>query len=101
MISTDLASNTSAHQPADWDTVRRRLLARVFYAHPAEDVAASTDLTGDGYLDSMSVLVVLTTFDDELGDGVAIQHARIPDTASLAAMQHLYERLCANRSREA
>lgn len=79
--------------PAPWEEVRDRLLTRVFYAHPADDVAASTDLMGDGFLDSMTVLVILGMFDEELGEGVAITSARIPDTASLHAMREFYERL--------
>jgi hypothetical protein len=81
---------------AEWADVRQRVLTRVFYAHPPDDVAASTDLVRDGYLDSMSVLVVLGMFDDELGAGVALRQARIPDTASLAAMESFYERLRAS-----
>jgi len=79
--------------PVPWADMRRRLLNRVFYAHPDEDVAASDDLVGDGYLDSMSVLVVLGMFDEELGEAVAMQQARIPDTTNLDAMRALYERL--------
>jgi hypothetical protein len=78
---------------AAWTDMRQRLLTTVFYAHPPEGVAASTDLVRDGYLDSMTVLVVLGLFDDELGEGAATRQARIPDTASLAAMQRFYERL--------
>lgn len=79
--------------PAPWEEVRARLLTRVFYAHTADDVAASTDLMGDGFLDSMTVMVILGMFDEELGAGVAITSARIPDTVSLDAMRELYERL--------
>ena len=79
--------------PATWDAMRQRLLTSVFYEHPEADVAGSTDLIGDGYLDSMSVLVVLGLFDEELGHGVALQSARIPDTATLDAMGAFYERL--------
>lgn len=93
MSQVDIAIEDDTGAPADWADVSRRLLTRVFYAHPAQDVAASTDLVGDGYLDSMSILVVLGMFDEELGAGVAMQQARIPDTASLAAMHQLYERL--------
>lgn len=83
---------------AAWADVRQRLLTRVFYAHPPDDVAASADLVGDGYLDSMSILVVLGMFDEELGEGIAMQQARIPDTTSLDAMRGFYERLCARGS---
>ncbi|MDP9165983.1 MAG: hypothetical protein M3O32_07965 [Actinomycetota bacterium] len=76
-----------------WGDMRRRLLTRVFYAHPAADVEQSRDLLGDGYLDSMSVLVVLGLFDDELGNAVALQSARMSDTVSLDAMGAFYERL--------
>ena len=86
------------YMPASWADMRSRLLTRVFYAHPEEDVAASTDLVGDGYLDSMSVLVVLGIFDDELGEGVALQQARIPDTTNLDAIQIFYERLLESRA---
>jgi hypothetical protein len=48
---------------------------------------------GDGYLDSMSVLVVLGFFDEELGEAVALQSARIPDIATLDAMGAFYQRL--------
>jgi hypothetical protein len=50
-------------------------------------------MTGDGYPDSMSVLVVLGLLDEELGKGVARQSARILDTATLDAMGAFYERL--------
>lgn len=79
--------------PADWDDMRRRLLTRVFYDHDEAAVTASLDLLGDGFLDSMSVLVVLGLFDDELGEGVALREARIPDTATLDAMGAFYRRL--------
>lgn len=81
------------HTPAGWDEMRRRLLTRVFYDHLEADVSASLDLLGDGFLDSMSVLVVLGLFDDELGEGVALRRARIPDTATLDAMEAFYRRL--------
>jgi hypothetical protein len=54
-------------------------------------------MTGDGYLDPMSVLVVLGLLDEELGNGVALQSARIPDTATLDAMGASYERLRGHR----
>ncbi len=89
---------TKGRIPAPWAELRRRLLTRVFYAHPEEDVASSVDLVADGYLDSMSVLVVLGMFDEELGEAVALQQARIPDTATLDAMGALYERLLESRA---
>ncbi len=84
--------------PASWTELRARLLTRVFYEHPESAIAASTDLIADGYLDSMSILVILGIFDEELGDGVAMRAARIPDTASLAAMEAFYTRLRAAAS---
>ena len=72
--------------PVGWDAMRQRLLTRVFYAHPEADVERSRDLLGDGYLDSMSVLVVLGLFDEELGRTVALPSARIVDTVTLDAM---------------
>ena len=93
MTQTDITPGQNTLPPASWDAMRARLLTRVFYAYPPDAVAASTDLVSDGYLDSMSILVVLGMFDEELGDGVAMLQARIPDTTSLGAMQHLYERL--------
>jgi hypothetical protein len=79
--------------PVCWEDMRRRLLTRVFYAHPEADVERSRDLRGDGYLDSMSVLVVLGLFDEELGRAVALESARIVDTGTLDAMGAFYERL--------
>jgi hypothetical protein len=87
--------------PAEWSAVQARLLTRVFSAHPPEDVAASTDLVGDGYLDSMSILMVLSMFDEELGEGIALQQARITDTASLGVIRGFYERLCTSGSGDA
>ena len=84
--------------PASWTDMQGRLLTRVFYEHPADAVVGSDDLVGDGYLDSMSVLVVLGLFDEELGEGVAMQEARIPDTTSMSAMQSFYERLLASHA---
>lgn len=84
---------TAKTTPADWDDMRRRLLTRVFYEHQEADVSASPDLLGDGFLDSLSVLVILGLFDDELGEGVALREARIPDTATLGAMEAFYLRL--------
>jgi hypothetical protein len=78
-----------------WDEMRQRLMDRVFYNYTEDQVASSSDLVGDGYLDSLSILVTLGVFDEELGEGVASQHARVPDTKSLAALQALYERLVA------
>jgi acyl carrier protein len=78
-----------------WEVMRQRLLERVFYNFSEEDVAASTDLVGDGYLDSLSVLVILASLDEELGDELAVQYARVPDTASLDAIGGLYRRLLA------
>jgi hypothetical protein len=82
---------------ATWEVLRRRLLERVFYNFAEEDVVASTDLMADGYLDSLSVLVILASLDEELGDELAVQYARIPDTASLEAIGGLYDRLLAQR----
>jgi acyl carrier protein len=82
---------------ATWEALRRRLLERVFYNFDEEDVAASTDLMRDGYLDSLSVLVILASLDEELGDELAMQYARIPDTASLEAIGGLYHRLLDQR----
>jgi acyl carrier protein len=82
---------------ATWEVLRRRLLERVFYNFAEDDVVASTDLMGDGYLDSLSVLVILASLDEELGDELAVQYARIPDTASLEAIGGLYHRLLNQR----
>ncbi|HKP40817.1 hypothetical protein [Mycobacterium sp.] len=82
---------------ATWEVLRRRLLERVFYNFAEEDVVASTDLMGDGYLDSLSVLVILASLDEELGDELAVEYARIPDTASLEAIGGLYHRLLTHR----
>jgi acyl carrier protein len=82
---------------ATWEDLRRRLLERVFYNFAEDDVASSTDLMGDGYLDSLSVLVILASLDEELGDELALQYARVPDTASLEAIGNLYHRLLAQR----
>jgi acyl carrier protein len=81
-----------------WDALRQRLLERVFYNFAEEDVVTSTDLSGDGYLDSLSVLVILAEMDEELGDEVAVQHARVRDTATLDAIGQLYRRLLAEQS---
>lgn len=81
-----------------WDALRQRLLERVFYNFAEEDVASSTDLSGDGYLDSLSVLVILAEMDEELDDQVAVQRARVPDAASLEAIGRLYRRLLAEQS---
>lgn len=81
-----------------WDALRQRLLERVFYNFAEEDVVTSTDLSGDGYLDSLSVLVILAEMDEELGGEVAVQHARVSDTATLDAIGRLYRRLLAEQS---
>lgn len=78
---------------ADWDEMRQRLLDRVFYNFTEEQVESSDDLLGDGYLDSLSVLVTLNIFDEELGEGTAVKSARVPDTTSLSALRQLYTRL--------
>lgn len=82
------------HVVADWDEVRQRLLDRVFYSFAEEDVEASADLHADGYLDSLAVLVTLGVLDEELGEGVAVEEAKVSDTASMAALKNLYLRLC-------
>lgn len=96
MTQTEMTADEGTRPPAAWEAVRTRILTRVFYAFPPDAVSASTDLIADGYLDSMSILVILGMFDEELGDGVAMRHARIPDTTSLDAMRRLYERLLAD-----
>jgi hypothetical protein len=73
--------------------MRQRLLDRVFFAFEEDEVEASQDLLGDGYLDSLSVLVTLGIFDEELGEGVAVKAARVPDTTSMEALRSLYLRL--------
>jgi hypothetical protein len=75
--------------------MRQRLLDRVFYNFTADQVASSADLVGDGFLDSLSILVTLGIFDEELGEGVASQEARVPDTKSLEALEAMYQRLVA------
>ncbi|MCV7283159.1 hypothetical protein H7J88_26340 [Mycolicibacterium flavescens] len=79
--------------PADWDEVRQRLFDRVFYAFDERDVEASQDLHADGFLDSLAVLVTLGVLDEELGEGVAVEQARVSDTASMATLRELYLRL--------
>ncbi|MCT7660911.1 hypothetical protein [Mycobacterium deserti] len=76
-----------------WEQMRQRLLDRVFYSFEEDEVDASQDLLGDGYLDSLSVLVTLGIFDEELGEGVAVKAARVPDTTSMDALKNLYQRL--------
>lgn len=83
---------------ATWEVLRRRLLERVFYNFAEEDIVASTDLMRDGFLDYLSVLVILASLDEELGDELAVQYARVPDTASLEAIGGLYHRLLAQKS---
>ncbi|SEH90932.1 hypothetical protein SAMN04489835_5548 [Mycolicibacterium rutilum] len=79
---------------ADWDDVRQRLLDRVFYSFDERDVEASQDLHADGYLDSLAVLVTLGVLEEEVGEGVAVEEAKVSDTASMAALKNLYLRLC-------
>lgn len=81
--------NVAAH----WEPVRQRLLDRVFYNFEEDEVESSQDLVGDGYLDSLSVLVSLEIFDEELGEGVAVKEARVGDTASMETLKMLYQRL--------
>ena len=79
-----------------WDEMRRRLLDRVFYNFDEDEIIASQDLRADGYLDSLSVLVTLGIFDEELGEGdegMAVKHARVTDTTNMAALEALYLRL--------
>ena len=81
--------------------MRQRLLDRVFYSFEESEIDASEDLRGDGYLDSLSVLVTLSIFDEELGEGdegVAVKQARVSDTASMATLGALYERLLSSVS---
>ena len=81
-----------------WGEMRQRLLDRVFYAFEDTEVDASADLRRDGYLDSLSVLVTLSIFDEELGDGLAIKQARVTDTTTMAALEALYSRLSSSVS---
>jgi acyl carrier protein len=76
-----------------WDEMRQRLLDRVFYNFTEEQVDASTDFVADGLLDSLSVLVILGLFDDELGEGLATGQARVPDTQSMESLKLFYLRL--------
>ena len=79
-----------------WEEMRQRLLDRVFYAFDETEIDASTDLRRDGYLDSLSVLVTLGIFDEELGEpdeGLAVKQARDTDTATMAGLEALYCRL--------
>ena len=78
---------------ACWDEMRSRLLTRVFYDFSPEEVEASTDLVGDGFLNSLSILVVLGLIDDELGDAAPLFEVAPSDTSSLATIEALYLRL--------
>jgi hypothetical protein len=78
--------------PASWDEMHSRLMTRVFYDFSPDEVEASTDLVGDGFLNSTSILVVLGLFDDELGEDIALTEVGARDTASLAAMKAMYLR---------
>ena len=79
--------------PASWDEMRSRLMTRVFYDFAPDEVEASTDLVGDGFLNSTSILVTLGLLEDELGEGTALMEVAARDTASLAAMKALYLRV--------
>jgi acyl carrier protein len=83
--------------PASWTEMRRRLLTRVFYDRAPGEVEASTDLVGEGFLNSMSILVLLGLLDDELGEGIALTEVTAADTTSVAALEALYLRLLGDR----
>jgi acyl carrier protein len=78
--------------PAPWDEMRSHLLTRVFYDFTPDEIEASTDLVGDGFLNSTSILVVLGLLEDELGEDIALTEVGARDTASLAAMKAMYLR---------
>lgn len=82
----------------EWEEMRRRLLDRVFYEFEEHEIDASDDLRRDGYLDSLSVLVTLGIFDEELGEGVSVKEARVTDTANMASLEALYQRLSSSMS---
>jgi hypothetical protein len=81
--------------------MRKRVLDRVFYNFTEAQVDASTDFVADGLLDSLSVLVILGLFDEELGEGVATGNARVPDTQSMEALRLFYLRLLDDGDRAA
>ena len=86
---------------ASWDEMRTNLLTRVFYDFAAEEVEASTDLVGDGFLNSTSILVVLGLLDDEVGEGVSLTEVTAADTSSLPAIKALYLRMAYDRQTDA
>lgn len=75
-----------------WGEFRRMLMTNVFGEFAPEDVDASTDLVGDGYLNSTSVLVVLGLLEDEAGEGAAaVVDSR--EIATMSSLQRLHHRL--------
>jgi len=78
---------------ASWEEMRSRLLARVFYEFSPDEVEASTHLVGDGFLNSLSILVVLGLLEDELGGHSPLIEVAPSDTSSLATIEALYRRL--------
>jgi hypothetical protein len=78
---------------SDWPEVQSRILQNVFFNFHPDAVVASRDLAGDGFVDSLSVIGIVTTIDEHLGGEQAQSQARREDFLSLDTIKGLYLRL--------
>lgn len=78
-----------------WEDVETQLLEDVFYAHDPATVRASTNLTKDALVDSLSVVAILDVLADAApGSDVDSLESLTPnDFRNLASIRELYERL--------
>lgn len=83
----------STEQRLSWSDVEQRLLDQVFYARTPEQVRGSDDLAADGYLDSLSIVVVLEMLSEMTGNEEALTTASADDFKNLDTVRALYDRL--------
>ncbi len=75
-----------------WSEVETDLLENVFYAHDPAVVLASTDLARDDMLDSLTIVAILETLAEAVGDESAFDEADVTDFRNIARIRALYEK---------
>ena len=76
-----------------WPDVEQQLLDQVFYARTPDQVRGSDDLAADGFLDSLSIVVVLEMLSESTGNEDALTTANADDFRNLSTINALYDRL--------
>jgi hypothetical protein len=77
----------------DWSEVEALILQNVFFNFDPAAVQASRNLAAEGFMDSLSVIGIVTTVDECLGGELAQSRARKEDFMSIGTIKELYLRL--------